>query len=51
MITRGAADNGRETRGAQIERMGGSPLFAAFAPISGAVEVFVSEVKTVGAKP
>ena len=51
MVTRGAADNGRETRGALIKRVGGSPLFAAFTPISGAVEVFVSEMKAVGAKP
>ena len=50
MVTRRAANDGFEARWASIERVGGSPLLADVAPISGALGVLVSEVKAVGAE-
>ena len=48
MITRGAANDGFEVRGAAIERVGRGPLFANVAPIGSALGVFMSKVKAMG---
>ena len=50
MISGGTTNCGFQVRGALVERMGRSPFLAEVAPISGAVEVLVAQVKAVSAE-
>ena len=50
MIARGAANSSLEVLGALIERMGRSPLLAGVAPVCGAVEILMAQVKAVSAE-
>ena len=50
MISRGTTDGGLEVRGALIGRMGRSPLLTEVAPVGGAVEILVAQVKAVSAE-
>ena len=50
MISGRTTNGGVQVLGALVERMGGSPFLASVAPVCGAVEILVAQVKAVSAE-